>query len=343
MEKLKYFNKIGDFGVSKIISPDYLIFDKSGTLCYLAPEVVSNNGYQGFSSDIWSIGIVLYAMLHGSVPFKSERPEDLSHLIKEGKLNCNSELSLEVKDLINSLLNKNQEERLKLKDIVCHNWFEDLEKIKINIFTQTEIENIKNGLIISNKAEPEISFIEQNIDKTENELTKNITSKSLMLAPYNTNITDEENDNLIDQNLVRERDTISFSRRVIETNKAYELNNNCEFDNGVYNDNPNMENAVQNVTKKQKDYSKFKTLSSSNKSNNSEKEVNINSSISMYNKRPYFRIEESIDINISQNNLDNEVIEKMEEFGFTREIIIQSMKNDDFNYATSTYFLLCPR
>ena len=164
-----------------------------------------------------------------------------------------------------------------------------------------------------------------------------------MLAPYNTNITDEENDNLIDQNLVRERDTISFSRRVIETNKAYELNNNCEFDNGVYNDNPNMENAVQNVTKKQKDYSKFKTLSSSNKSNNSEKEVNINSSISMYNKRPYFRIEESIDINISQNNLDNEVIEKMEEFGFTREIIIQSMKNDDFNYATSTYFLLCPR
>lgn len=45
--------------------------DSCGTPAYIAPEVINSNGYQGFASDIWSAGVVLYAMIYGAVPFKA--------------------------------------------------------------------------------------------------------------------------------------------------------------------------------------------------------------------------------------------------------------------------------
>ena len=64
--------KICDFGVSKIIaSKSQLQTEQCGTPAYIAPEVFKGKGYFGFKSDIWSAGVVLYAMLFGTVPFKA--------------------------------------------------------------------------------------------------------------------------------------------------------------------------------------------------------------------------------------------------------------------------------
>jgi len=43
----------------------------------MAPEVFENKGYEGFYSDVWSAGVVLYAMLFGTVPFKASNINDL--------------------------------------------------------------------------------------------------------------------------------------------------------------------------------------------------------------------------------------------------------------------------
>ncbi len=61
--------KIGDFGVSKQIQPNSMMFEQCGTPAYIAPEILRNKGY-GLSVDLWSAGVVLFAMLYGSVPFK---------------------------------------------------------------------------------------------------------------------------------------------------------------------------------------------------------------------------------------------------------------------------------
>ena len=61
--------KIGDFGVSKQIQPNTMMFEQCGTPAYIAPEILRNKGY-GLSVDLWSAGVVLFAMLYGSVPFK---------------------------------------------------------------------------------------------------------------------------------------------------------------------------------------------------------------------------------------------------------------------------------
>jgi serine/threonine protein kinase len=61
--------KICDFGASKLIKRNEKNFGRYGTPVYLAPEVVTDRGYSGFSSDVWSLGVILFALLVGHVPF----------------------------------------------------------------------------------------------------------------------------------------------------------------------------------------------------------------------------------------------------------------------------------
>ena len=63
--------KICDFGVSRLIKKDQIIQEQCGTPAYLAPEIIADKGYKGFNVDIWSLGVLLYTMLQGTVPFKA--------------------------------------------------------------------------------------------------------------------------------------------------------------------------------------------------------------------------------------------------------------------------------
>ena len=57
--------KICDFGVSKIVRPGEKMTEQCGTPAYIAPEILLDRGYEGFAVDIWSAGVVLFAMLYG--------------------------------------------------------------------------------------------------------------------------------------------------------------------------------------------------------------------------------------------------------------------------------------
>lgn len=76
--------KICDFGVSKIIKKGQVIQEQCGTPAYLAPEIILDKGYEGFFVDVWSLGVLLYAMLTGTVPFKAPNLEELHELILKG-------------------------------------------------------------------------------------------------------------------------------------------------------------------------------------------------------------------------------------------------------------------
>jgi serine/threonine protein kinase len=76
--------KIFYFGVSKIIRKGQIIQEQCGTPAYLAPEIIKDTGYEGFFVDIWSLGVLLYAMLTGTVPFKAPDLEQLHEQILKG-------------------------------------------------------------------------------------------------------------------------------------------------------------------------------------------------------------------------------------------------------------------
>ena len=85
--------KVCDFGVSKIIRKGQLIQEQCGTPAYLAPEIIKDTGYEGFFVDIWSLGVMLFAMLTGTVPFKAPSLELLHEQILSGEYSIPSHVS----------------------------------------------------------------------------------------------------------------------------------------------------------------------------------------------------------------------------------------------------------
>lgn len=64
--------KICDFGISSEYDEKKKIFDTGGTPAYLAPEVIKSEGDVQPKSDIWSLGILLYLLGYGFVPFQAK-------------------------------------------------------------------------------------------------------------------------------------------------------------------------------------------------------------------------------------------------------------------------------
>lgn len=94
--------KICDFGVSKqLISEHEKLYEQCGTPAYIAPEILKEKFYEGFKVDIWSAGVCLYAMLMGTVPFKTASMHELHQIIVQGKYELTDDkLSSHAIDLI---------------------------------------------------------------------------------------------------------------------------------------------------------------------------------------------------------------------------------------------------
>jgi len=74
-----------------------------------------DKGYQGFFADIWSLGVLLYAMVQGTVPFKASNISDLHKIILKGEFEFPVEsVSDEVKDLVRRMLILNPEDRISM-------------------------------------------------------------------------------------------------------------------------------------------------------------------------------------------------------------------------------------
>lgn len=112
--------KICDFGVSKVLDSDNrkeVMTEQCGTPAYIAPEILKDKGYRGFGVDIWSLGVCLYAMLYGTVPFKANNMSELHQLIIKAKYSLKDdkvEISETAKQLLRALLEPDPKKRLNI-------------------------------------------------------------------------------------------------------------------------------------------------------------------------------------------------------------------------------------
>jgi serine/threonine protein kinase len=93
-----------DFGLANIMRDSVALKTACGSPNYAAPEVISGMIYGGSEVDVWSCGIILYAMVCGSLPFDDDAMPQLFSKIKECRYFMPNNISDEVKDLINKCL-----------------------------------------------------------------------------------------------------------------------------------------------------------------------------------------------------------------------------------------------
>lgn len=109
--------KIIDFGLSTFCNEENGLSTKCGSPSYAAPEIIQKNKYDGFKTDIWCCGIILYAMLCGFLPFEGESNKELFKNIIECKIEFPHYLSKLGEGMIREMLNTNPNKRIQIKDI----------------------------------------------------------------------------------------------------------------------------------------------------------------------------------------------------------------------------------
>ena len=128
--------KIMDFGLSKIVSTQEKMVDGYGTLSYVAPEVLLRTPYNK-EVDIWSMGVILYYMLCGHLPFKGNKEVVIAEKIVNDDLEFDDEewevRSKKVRELISSCLKKEPEERITIDEFINHPWFKKIMKPKNSV------------------------------------------------------------------------------------------------------------------------------------------------------------------------------------------------------------------
>ena len=105
-----------------------------GTLEYMAPEMIQNKNHN-HTLDIWSLGILLYELVHGRAPFTGVHPREISDKIMRGQIRFKPGLSNEYKDLVNKILVYECNDRLPLIKVFDHPWVKNFEK-KYNLSKQ---------------------------------------------------------------------------------------------------------------------------------------------------------------------------------------------------------------
>lgn len=125
--------KIADFGLSIMYKNGELLKTACGSPSYASPEMLKGEKYDGLMSDIWSSGIVLYAMICGFLPFEDDSNDKLYEKILIGKFEIPPFVSENAKDLIRRILVVNPNHRLKINQIIKHPWFKQFnDKISLN-------------------------------------------------------------------------------------------------------------------------------------------------------------------------------------------------------------------
>jgi len=126
--------KLIDFGL--IARPSDLYKDLLTTCCgsaaYAAPELIRGEKYIGPKADMWSLGILLYALLCGFLPFDDENTQHLYKLIQKGLYEIPPWLSADSQKIIGALLKHRPDSRLTMDQLLKHPWLlkdTDLDRI----------------------------------------------------------------------------------------------------------------------------------------------------------------------------------------------------------------------
>ncbi|CAK9303408.1 unnamed protein product [Gordionus sp. m RMFG-2023] len=173
--------KIADFGFSNFFLRDKLLTTWCGSPPYAAPELFLGREYFGPHVDIWSLGVLLYVLICGALPFDSSNLQTLRNRVLSGKIRIPFYMSTECEGLIKSMLVLDPHKRISLAKLVEHPW---LKGYPLKNGTACPVENQDYGMfryLISENfdREPNLEYSSLSLEETRGKICEGVTAVGL--------------------------------------------------------------------------------------------------------------------------------------------------------------------
>lgn len=190
--------KLGDFGFTREFEGKKLMETFCGTTGYAAPEMLAGRRYTGEEVDVWSLGIILYALVCGALPFDDDDDGVMKDKILKGEFELPDVLSEECLDLITRILQQEPTARPTIKDILRHPWFTktmaptQMETVNEDELNEKPLESVaetstsdnrflaaKSDLLASSPGEIDLDRSKNAEQETKEDLSHKISSSGL--------------------------------------------------------------------------------------------------------------------------------------------------------------------
>ena len=122
--------KLVDFGLSNTYKDNETLKTACGSPCYAAPEMIAGRRYIGTNVDIWSCGVILFAMVCGFLPFEDPNTSNLYKKILNAEYKIPSFISKNGADILKGILETDENKRLTIQQIRDHPWYKQHEEIQ---------------------------------------------------------------------------------------------------------------------------------------------------------------------------------------------------------------------
>eukprot|EP00457_Paulinella_chromatophora_P001783 gb/GEZN01001785.1/.p1 GENE.gb/GEZN01001785.1/~~gb/GEZN01001785.1/.p1 ORF type:complete len:850 (-),score=114.96 gb/GEZN01001785.1/:280-2772(-) len=115
--------KIADFGLAHLMKPGQKLDTACGSPHYISPEIVDGKEYDGKKADVWSLGVILFALTAGYLPFDHDNTSQLLELVSAGTYTMAPVIAPPIADLIQMCLQVDVNKRISMSDIKSHSCF----------------------------------------------------------------------------------------------------------------------------------------------------------------------------------------------------------------------------
>jgi serine/threonine protein kinase len=122
--------KVSDMGLCGVISHDEMMSTFCGSPCYCAPECLARRQYDGRLSDVWSLGVVLFAMVTGSVPWTVANTSAMLRQVLSANYTIPAHVSPKCRDLIQKMIVCDPAQRVSVERVLAHPWMACAQKCR---------------------------------------------------------------------------------------------------------------------------------------------------------------------------------------------------------------------
>ena len=345
--------KIIDFGLSHEFDGIDLLKTKCGSPSYASPEILRGKPYDGFKSDVWSCGIILYAMVCGYLPFDGETNKILFKNIMKCEPEIPDYLNDITQDIILKILTSDPDMRITIDEIKRHPFYlrgKKLCHIDYKLIEKNVLKKRKNKSSFKLNEDDNTYFIaENNFFDDEEQKVQQIISREQKLIDQiikeDKNKKSIENDDDIKtkksrvdnnkQSSIKNRSRANSSRELNinrdSKNKDYYYSKKIEIDSVINNKNNEKEKEAHKEINRPNNEMEAVFLS---KRNNHEN-FNYNNIIESNNKNKKEQITpQNTNINLENNNNKSNKINKF------LQNIGKNLQTNDYNSKLKTLKLL---